>query len=314
MTKNQLLGGILGLCTGDALGVPFEFKSREELRRHPVDDMGGPGVHNQPPGTWSDDGVLTLCLAESLCTGYDLADLSERFVRSLYEGYWTPWGKMFDIGGTTKEAIHKLKKKPKDLTSAGGRDEYSNGNGSLARVLPLAFTLGGLGCAERHRRVSEVSSLTHAHPRAVLGCELYIEMALRLLVGQDARSAYLGSCAYAQRHQSENSELAPYSRFLSGELGAATESSIKSTGYVIDTLEAAVWCLLSEKSYADVVLKAVNLGDDADTTAAVAGGLAGILYGRSAIPAKWLERIARRAEIEELGERLFRSIAGKSKG
>jgi len=313
MTKNHLLGGVLGLCTGDALGVPVEYHLREELRLNPVVDMMGPGVHDQPPGTWSDDSVLMLCLAESLCTGYNLTDISERFVRSLYEGYWTPWGKMFDIGGTTKEAIHKLKKRPADPTSAGGRDEHSNGNGSLSRILPLAFTLGGLSWADRERRVSEVSSLTHAHPRAILGCSLYIEIALRLLVGQDASNAYLGSCAHAEKHLAENPELSHYNRYLSGELGAAAERSIRSTGYVVDTLEAAVWCLLTEKSFAGTVLKAVNLGDDTDTAAAVAGGLAGILYGRPGIPAKWLAQLARRAEIDELGERLFHSIVEKSK-
>ncbi len=314
MTKYQLLGGILGLCTGDALGVPVEFRSRAELRLDPVTDMIGQGVHKQPPGTWSDDSALALCLAESLCSGYNLADLSERFVRALYEGYWTPWGKMFDIGGTTKEAIHRLRKKPADPTTAGGRDEHSNGNGSLSRILPLAFTLDSLDPGERWLRVSQVSSLTHAHPRSILACALYTEVALRLLAKPELQGAYLGTCAHARKSFAENPELHHYRRIISGELASAPESTIKSTGYVVDTLEAALWCLLTETSYEGTVLKAVNLGDDSDTIAAIAGGLAGILHGYAAIPTRWLDRLARRAEIEELGTRLFRSLGGKTKG
>lgn len=313
MTKSQVLGGILGLCIGDALGVPVEYRSRQSLREKPVTDLTGHGVHNQPPGTWSDDSTLSLCLAESLCSGYDPSDVGERFVRALYEGYWTPGGKMFDVGGTTKEAIHRLKKRPEDPTTAGSRDEYANGNGSLSRILPLAFTLGGLGCAERWQRVAAVSSLTHAHQRTILACAFYVELALRLLVNQEPRQAYVGVCAHARKNLVENEEISHYQRFLSGKLDEAPEDSIRSSGYVVDSLEASVWCFLTERTFRGVVLKAVNLGDDSDTTAALAGGIAGIAYGYSAIPSDWLDRLARRGEIEELAGRLFDSIVAQSK-
>ena len=110
MKKDKIIGGLLGLFVGDALGVPVEFQSREKLRKNPVKDMVGYGTYNQPPGTWSDDSSLTFCLAESLCNGFDLRDIADKFVKWMYEGYWTPWGEAFDIGVTTQIAISRLKK------------------------------------------------------------------------------------------------------------------------------------------------------------------------------------------------------------
>ncbi|MGB4437301.1 MAG: ADP-ribosylglycohydrolase family protein, partial [Acetomicrobium sp.] len=138
MKKDKVIGGLLGLCIGDALGVPVEFQSREKLKRNPVKDMMGYGTHNQPPGTWSDDSSLAFCLAESLCNGFDLQDIADKFVKWMYEGYWTPWGKAFDVGHTTQIAISRLKKGVDPLES-GPTDERSNGNGSLMRILPLIF-------------------------------------------------------------------------------------------------------------------------------------------------------------------------------
>ncbi len=136
---NKVLDGLFGLCVGDALGVPVEFKSRSYLTKNPVKNMIGYGTYNKPPGTWSDDSSLAFCLADSLCNGYDINDIADKFVSWYYHNLWTPHGEVFDIGNTTSEAIFRLKQGNINPEKAGAMDEYSNGNGSLMRILPLSF-------------------------------------------------------------------------------------------------------------------------------------------------------------------------------
>ncbi len=308
---------LLGLAVGDALGVPVEFIGREARRRDPVVGMRGYGTHHQPPGTWSDDSSLTFCLAETLATkGYDLTDAAQRFVRWQDEAYWTAHGAVFDIGIATAEAIQCLRQgiPPQH---AGGTGEYSNGNGSLMRILPLVFAIKDQPVAERFRAVREVSSITHAHIRSAMACFIYIELARQLLLGLDKQAAYsamqqLVNDFFKTKGIGSELELRQFHRILENTYGeyviqpliACKEVEIKSSGYVVHTLEAALWCLLTHDTYAATVLAAVNLGDDTDTTGAVAGGLAGLAYGEAAMPAEWLAALARRADIEDLAARL----------
>jgi ADP-ribosylglycohydrolase len=308
---------LLGLAVGDALGVPVEFIGREARRRDPVVDMRAYGTHHQPAGTWSDDSSLTFCLAETLATkGYDLVDAAQRFVRWQDEAYWTAHGRVFDIGIATAEALQCLRRGRKP-EQAGGSGEYSNGNGSLMRILPLVFSIKDLPVAERFQKVREVSSITHAHIRSVMACFIYTELARELLAGSDKLAAYsamqqtVNSFFQAEGIGSEL-ELRQFHRILENPYGkfdiqpliTCKEAEIKSSGYVVHTLEAALWCLLTHDTYAATVLAAVNLGDDTDTTGAVAGGLAGLAYGEAAIPAEWLAVLARRSDIEDLAARL----------
>jgi ADP-ribosyl-[dinitrogen reductase] hydrolase len=308
---------LLGLAVGDALGVPVEFIGRETRRRDPVVAMRGYGTHGQPPGTWSDDSSLTFCLAETLATvGYDLADAAHRFVRWQDEAYWTVHGRVFDIGIATAEALQRLRQGVLPQ-HAGGTDEYSNGNGSLMRILPLVFANKDWPIAERFRTVREVSSITHAHIRSSIAGFIYIELARQLLLGNNKQVAYTAMQRAVNEFLSANSivselELRQFHRILENSYGdydiqpliACKEAEIKSSGYVVHTLEAALWCLLTHDTYSATVLAAVNLGDDTDTTGAVAGGLAGLAYGEAAIPVEWLSVLARRADIEELAARL----------
>lgn len=307
MPSNPVVNGLLGLCVGDALGVPVEFMSRAELSRHPVTDMMGYGTHQQPAGTWSDDSSLTFCLAESFCDGLDLHDAAERFCRWLDDGYWTPHGTVFDIGIATRQAILRLKSGINPI-EAGGTDERSNGNGSLMRILPVAYVVRHLETPEqKYALIHAVSALTHAHPRSQLACAIYVEIALRLLQGDSPQTAWKAVQqtipAYYQ-HDPYSSELTHFSAILQENLADYQESRIHSSGYVVHTLEASVWCLLNSSSYAETVLKAVNLGDDTDTTGAVAGGLAGMYYGMEQIPSRWLETLVRKDEILDLARRL----------
>lgn len=302
VTPDRLYGALLGLTVADALGVPVEFRSRSALDHDPVTDMFGYGTYNQPPGTWSDDSTMTWCTVESLAlqSECDTEDMAGRFVRWLTHGYMTPYNELFDIGNATREALERYRTEAVWAKFAGLTHEHSNGNGSLMRILPMAFYVRNLETAERERLVNEVSSITHRHPRSLLACQIYVEVALKLLEGQSAQQAYQATVAAINERYAEHAELSAFERVLNGGLAALKRDEIRSSGYVVDTLEAAIWCLLTTDSYREAALKAVNLGEDTDTTAAVAGGLAGILYGESSIPPEWLSRIAKLDELREL--------------
>lgn len=310
MNQNAFRSGLLGLAVGDALGVPVEFRSRKELEDNPVRGMRGKGTHGQPPGTWSDDSSLTFCLAESLTHGYDLEDIADRFCRWLEEGYWAARGEVFDVGNTTAQAIDALRRGAPP-TEAGGQDEMSNGNGSLMRILPMAFHVSDMEITDAMERVHDVSRITHGHPRSLVGCGIYVEIAVGLLQGLSPEDAYRrGTDVAAGYYQSEpfRLELGLYSRVIEGDLASLPEEDIRSSGYVVDTLEAGLWALLRSDSYREAVLTAVNLGGDTDTCGAVCGALAGLAWEEGDIPGGWLEQLTRREDIEDLAERLASEV------
>ncbi|MHC5745673.1 MAG: ADP-ribosylglycohydrolase family protein [Nostoc sp.] len=310
LTAAKTLSGLMGLCVGDALGVPVEFTSRAERVKSPVTTMLGYGTWNQPPGTWSDDSSLSFCLAECLCRGYSLEAIANSFWRWYKEAYWTPRGDVFDIGQTTHTAIMRLKQGVVPH-QAGGKVENSNGNGSLMRILPMAYCHRNLTLGELLARVHDVSAITHAHARSQMACGIYISIAVALLEGADLQTAYLQGLQDIQTIYSVREfllEKPHFGRVFSGEIAKVPVEEINSGGYVIDTLESSLWCLLNSSSYSEAVLKAVNLGGDTDTTAAVTGGLAGIYYGVENIPKQWMNQIARRQDIIYLAERFARAV------
>lgn len=301
--------GIMGVVVGDALGCPVQFESREEVARHPVTGMRGYGTFNLPAGSWTDDSSLTLALLESIRRkgGIDCADIMDNFVRWLDDGAFTPFGYAYDIGRGTMNAIRKYKRDHMP-DKAGSTDETNNGNGSLMRIMP-AVLYGidrGLQDGEAIGIIHAVGSLTHAHIRANIGCGLYYFMAASILKGSGALAARLqegldkGFAFYGKR-PADREDLEYYRRLrdLNG-FAALPAGEIRGTGYVVDALEAAVWALLATDSFASALLKAVNLGDDTDTVAAIAGGLAGLYYGYEAIPADWLAALQRRDWIEDM--------------
>jgi ADP-ribosyl-[dinitrogen reductase] hydrolase len=310
LTAAKTLSGLMGLCVGDALGVPVEFTSRAERVKSPVTCMLGYGTWNQPPGTWSDDSSLTFCLAECLCRGYSLDAIANSFWRWYKEAYWTPRGDVFDIGQTTHTAIMRLKQGVQPH-QAGGKVDNSNGNGSLMRILPMAYCHRNLTLGELLARVHDVSAITHAHARSQMACGIYISIAVALLEGYDLQTAYLQALQDIQPIYSVREfllEKPHFGRVFSGEIAKLPVEEINSGGYVIDTLESSLWCLLNSSSYSEAVLKAVNLGGDADTTAAITGGLAGIYYGIENIPQQWINQIARKQDIIYLAERFGRAV------
>lgn len=302
---------LFGVAVGDALGVPVEFKTREYLDSHPVADMTGFGTHKQPPGTWSDDSSLTFCLAEALTQGYDLNTIGQNFVNWYFRDHWTAREEVFDVGTETGEAIVRLFRGIQPERS-GDTAESSNGNGSLMRILPLVFWLQPKPLPERFEITRQVSSITHGHIRSVIACFYYLEFARQILEDREKSDIYRDLQKVVSGHLSalllDPAEVVVFDRLLKYDISRLTETEIRSGGYVIDTLEAAIWCLLTTGSYSEAVLRAVNLGQDTDTTAAVTGGLAGLLYGYDSIPEEWITQIARKDDIAELAERLAQSL------
>ncbi|WP_428224031.1 ADP-ribosylglycohydrolase family protein [Flavobacterium sp.] len=314
--KSKIHSALFGVAIGDALGVPVEFKDRDELKRFPVTGMREYGSHGQPAGTWSDDSSLTFCLADSLCNGYDTNQIGQYFVNWANGQMWTPHGRVFDIGMATGFTIHQIEKGTPPLL-AGGTSERDNGNGSLMRILPLVFFIKDMPIEKRFDITKDVSSLTHRHIRSVLACFIYLEYARLLIEGKSKEAAlvimqetvkdFLNNNAIASQK-----EIELYHRVLDIKVGIyekqlihqLEESEIASSGYVLHSLEASIWCVLTSSSYSETVLKAVNLGGDTDTTAAIAGGLAGLIYGYEAIPKDWLEVLARKNDIEKLCNRM----------
>ncbi len=307
----QVQSCLLGLATGDALGVPVEFVSRASLKLNPVHDMTGYGSHNQPPGTWSDDSSLSFCLAVSLIHGFDLHHMSSLFLRWKNEGYWSAYGKVFDIGIATNNALSRIENgKVPEL--AGGTGEFDNGNGSLMRMAPLLFHIYDKSFPERFDKISAVSSITHGHIRTIVSCIIFLEFARLLLLGYKPHQAYQHIIEFlpAQLTKSgvPHNELDLFRRILKEDISLIDEKEIDSSGYVVHTLEASIWCLLTTDNYAGAVLRAVKLGEDTDTTGAVCGALAGLYYGQDGIPKKWLEILAGKDEIMELGMRYAKAI------
>ncbi len=300
---------LLGTAIGDALGVPVEFEHRQELEKNPVVGMREYGTHNQPKGTWSDDSSLALCLAESLCNGYNLNDIADKFIRWYYDGYCTPYGRVFDVGVTTARAISYLQSGCKPEL-AGMDRERDNGNGSLMRILPLVPYIINMEEEDRFRIIGEVSSLTHRHPRSILACISLCEFAIQYINLQSIEKAYQTmqqTMLQLLKKEMFIEEDIPFKRFVGlsyEEFKTIALKDIHSTEYVIDTLEASLWCIFNTTSYKDAVLKAVNLGDDANTVGAITGGLAGIIYGYDTIPPEWLEVLAKKDDIIELANKL----------
>ena len=310
---NIWLSGIMGVVVGDALGCPVQFESRKEVAKHPVTGMRGYGTFNLPEGSWTDDSSLTLALLESIgrLGKVDLDDIMENFMKWLYDGEFTPYGYSYDVGRGTMQAIDRYRRNRK-AKKCGGDDERNNGNGSLMRILPVCIYCskmlrrGAFSERDAIQMIHAVGGLTHAHIRSNIACGLYFFMVDEVLNTEGTlcdrlQEGLTRGFAFYESFLADKDNLRYYDRLQDLEIFASlTADQIRSTGYVVDTLEAAVWSLVTTGSFDEALLKAVNLGDDTDTVGAIAGGLAGLYYGYERIPADWLTAIKRRDRIEGL--------------
>lgn len=301
---NRLVDGIVGLAVGDALGVPAEFKSRYELELNPITDMIANLGYNLPAGTFSDDTSMTLATIDSIIkTGtIDTDDIAERFVNWYRFAEYTATGRCFDIGGTTMQALARFERKLNKANECGGTREYDNGNGSLMRILPIAYYIYYRGITDDlkiYEIVRDVSSITHAHEISVLGCYIYVRYCLELLNGNDKFKAYdmIQHLNYDMFSEYAKSK---YVRILDENIAEVTQDDIATTGYVVSTLEAVMWSFLNSTDYNTTILKAINLGDDADTVGAILGGLLGMYYGIDSINPTWKQTLKKYDYIVDL--------------
>ena len=296
----KILDGIMGLAVGDALGVPVEFNSRASLQENPVTNMRGYGTYNQPPGTWSDDTSMTLCLLDSMKNGINYTDIMDKFVSWLDDAKYTAHGEVFDVGIATRKAIERYKRGLEPL-NCGGQAETDNGNGALMRILPVAFYLHKNNItkgSQMREIIQNICSLTHAHQISHIACTVYIMIAIEMLSGekdvwQCVRLGIMRAHKIYGQPCPISGEFKHFKRLCDIGFKGHPKHEISSTGYVVHTLEAAIWCLLNTYKYKDCVLTAVNLGGDTDTTAAVVGGLAGLHYGYDSIPEEWINALAK---------------------
>jgi len=313
----RVLGGIMGLAVADALGVPVEFMAREDLARDPVVGMRSYGTYNKPIGTWSDDTSMTICLMSSLAKGLDYDEIMRNFLKWYRHGEFTADRDTFDVGITTRAALERFESGIPAL-ECGGSGECDNGNGSLMRILPLVFYLRTVYGAdfqdnsEAFDIIHNVSALTHAHRRSQMACGIYLSIAAMILNGAGLeRAIQLGihrAAGYYESQPEFAEELVHFSRLKRPDFKRTPRTEISSSGYVVSSLEAAIWCLLNTHDYAGCVLEAVNLGDDTDTVAAIAGGLAGLAYGYEAIPPDWLDVLRRREYLESACHEFSQSL------
>ena len=293
-------GALVGLALGDALGTTLEFARRDT--EPPVTDIVGGGPFGLAIGEWTDDTSMALCLADSLLAvgELDARDLIERFCRWHEEGYNSVTGTCFDIGNATLGALESFRATGEPLS--GSTDPRSAGNGSLMRLSPVAIRWwhDRAGAVEAARLQSRT---THGAAQAVEACALFAELLVEAIGGASKETVLRA------RDWPGDAEVA---NVAAGSWHTKNRDAISSSGYVVDTLEAALWCVDRTRSIEEALILAANLADDADTVAAVTGQLAGALWGMSGAPAAWLDKLAWRGRIESLATELYKA-AGRER-
>jgi ADP-ribosyl-[dinitrogen reductase] hydrolase len=291
---DRFRGCLLGLACGDALGTTLEFKGRGSFQ--PLTDMVGGGPFALQPGQWTDDTSMALCLAASLLqrNGFDATDQMNRYVNWWRHGYLSSTGECFDIGSTTRRALETF------LISgdpfAGSTRPTAAGNGSLMRLAPIPLFFFGDSSATLHY-AGESSRTTHAAAEAVDCCRLFARMMSAALSGTERNDLLSGGEALVSSPRVQE--------IARGDFTRKSRSEIKGSGYCVESLEAALWCFYTTNSWREAVLEAVNLGDDTDTTGAIAGQLAGAFYGASGIPDEWISRLTLYDFIDSTARELF---------
>ena len=294
--RDRFRGCLLGLAVGDAVGTTVEFKPRGSFPL--VTDMTGGGPFRLRAGEWTDDTSMALCLATSLVErgGFDAADQMERYCRWADEGYLSSNGRCFDIGMTISSALEAFRETGNPY--AGSTDPYSAGNGCIMRLAPVPMAYHADIEAAAHY-AAQSARTTHGAAECLDASRLFARILTRALAGAAKEEVALADAGPF----AGSPKVAAIAR---GDYLQKAEGEIRGTGYVVACLEAAMWCFMTTGSFEEAVLRAVNLGEDADTTAVVAGQVAGAFYGEPGIPAGWLDTLVMRQEIGELAERLMR--------
>ncbi|MBF1072650.1 ADP-ribosylglycohydrolase family protein [uncultured Solobacterium sp.] len=309
--NNQYLGAIIGHAVGDAMGFPTEFSKREELLKNPVIEMIDSTDIGQPAGSWSDDTAMEIATIDSFIQKkyFDYKDIMDKWVKWISKSEYTPTGVAFDIGRTCLKAIKKYCNGTAPL-QCGSTSINENGNGSLMRILPVALYAYSkkLDDISIHKLTNEVSSLTHAHEVSRLGCYIYVQFIICLLKGNTKQEAYK-HIQYLDYSAYDMHSLKLYKRILDEQIEVQRLDQIKSTGYIVDTLESAMWIFMNAEHYKEAIIASTNIGGDTDTIGAIVGSMAGIYYGFDSIPSNWLEKLQRKDYLIELVDRFEKSVA-----
>lgn len=307
---SKFIDSIMGHAVGDAMGVPTEFCVREYLLKNPVTEMISSSKTGQPAGSWSDDTSMEICTIDSYIQNdsFNYSDIMTKWTEWINEAKYTANNDTFDVGRTCLRAIRNYSKGIEPL-ECGIDGEQSNGNGSLMRILPVALYsfYKKLNEKEIIKLTNDISSLTHSHDISKLGCYIYVRYIVFLLSGKDKNEAYK---LIQQLDYSSYSDLAisKYKRILTEDITKYGINNILSTGYVVDTLECALWIFLNSKSYKETIIATTNIGNDTDTIGAIAGSMAGILYGYEDIPKNWLDKLMKKDYLIELSLQFERTI------
>lgn len=296
--RDRFRGCLLGLAAGDAVGTTVEFKPRGSFE--PVTGMVGGGPFHLQPGQWTDDTSMALCLGYSLVEtgGFDADDQMQRYVRWWRDGYMSSIGECFDIGNTIRDALSRYKKTGDPYS--GSTSTWSAGNGCIMRLAPVPMFYW----RDRTKAIShsaESSRTTHGTAECLDACRLFSSIIFKALAGL-SREAVLFDNGDLDLPSDKIRAIAD------GGYVSKNRGQIRGSGYVVESLEASLWCFLQTNTFEDAILTAVNLGDDADTTGAVCGQVAGAFYGQDAIPAKWREKLTMGQEIADLADRLFMAL------
>ena len=300
--RDRFRGCLLGLAAGDALGTTLEFETPGTFKE--IDDMVGGGPFGLQPGQWTDDTSMALCLAVSLIEtgGFDPMDQMQRYVRWRDEGYLSSTGRCFDIGNTIADALSSFVRTGEPF--AGSSDPWSAGNGSLMRLAPVPMYFAG-DAAEAIDRSADSSKTTHGAKEAVDACRYFAGLLVGALIGVD-RETLLSASYSPVEGLWERSPLAEkIAEVADGSFRYREPPEIEGSGYVVKSMEAALWAFHRSRDLREGALLAVNLGDDADTTAAIYGQIAGAYYGAEGIPVEWRERLTMAQEITSVADRLY---------
>lgn len=307
---SKYVDAIIGHAIGDAMGVPTEFCIREKLLQKPVKEMVSSPKVGQPAGSWSDDTSMEICTIESYLEKkeFDYSDIMNKWTEWINEGKYTANGDTFDVGRTCLSAIRQYSNGINPI-DCGLKDEMSNGNGSLMRILPVALYSYSKKLSEKEiiKLTNEISSLTHGHNISKLGCYIYIRFVIALLEGKTKEEAYnlIQNLDYSMY---DEYSIEKYNRILKTNIKDYKIDEISSKGYVVDTLECALWILMNAKDYRETIISSTNIGNDTDTIGAIAGSMAGIIYGINSIPKTWIDKLLRKDYLIDLALRFEKNV------
>lgn len=311
MNKDIVINGIMGFIIGDALGVPLEFKKRDLFKNNKVTDMIS-SDRVGAKGIWSDDSSMVIATMKSIIDNkgkINYESIMDNFILWVSNKDFIATDKAFGIGRATFFALGNYhNKRYEKITDCGMKGFNHNGNGSLMRILPIAYYCyyKKLNDDEIYNLVKGISSLTHSHEISILGCFIYVLLVIELLSGKEKENAYSDVRKYNYRKYFSLENVRYYERLLNNDISKLDVDSISSMGFVVDTLEAVIWCFINNNSYDKCVIEAINLGNDSDTIGALVGGLSGIYYGN--LPSKWLDSIVKKDYLLKLSNDYYNAI------